>query len=83
MDVKKAAFNTLYIWDKNREGDLPIAERLADGIGLTHQHFVLEEVASGRISGEKAHRWLGWAQGYLCCHGELSLADCKYSNVFS
>lgn len=82
MDIKKAAKNTLYIWSKNNP-KLPDPIREQTGKSLGHQRFILNCVASGEITGEKAHRWLGWAQGYLASQGELSLADCKYSNVFA
>jgi hypothetical protein len=82
MEIDQAAINTLFLWKKNKD-ILPDPVREESGKGLGHQRFVLEEVKAERVTGEKAHRWLGRAQGYLVAEGEISLADCKYANVFA
>ena len=83
MDIKQAARNTLTLWEKNHPEAWPIIERAEDGVGLAHQRWVLEQIVSGEIAGEKGHRWLGWAQGYLAALGYISLDDAKYANVLS
>jgi hypothetical protein len=83
MNVSAAASNTLLIWQKNIEANLPKPEREDTGLTLGHQHWLLLEVMNENIEGEKAHRWLSWAQGVLTSRGQVSLTDCKYANAFS
>ncbi len=35
------------------------------GYHYAHLRWMLEEIRSGRVSGEKSHRWLGFIQGVL------------------
>lgn len=82
MDVKQAAINTLKIWSKNFElPDKAIRNLTGDTLG--HQRWLLEAVRDGVVDGDKAHRWLAFAQGYLVAEEVVSLNDCKYANVFS
>jgi len=89
MIVAKAAANTLTIWSKEfartsqRGPDLPPPVRSPDGTGLNHQHWLLVQVVSEEIVGEKAHRWLSYAQGYLVAVHELTLDQCKYANLLA
>jgi hypothetical protein len=87
MNVAHAATNTILIWFKNekeRSDTLKISP-IRDPFGLTleHQLWLLTEVANSGVLGEKAHRWLSFAQGVLVSRGCVSLEDCKYANVFS
>ncbi len=82
MDVKQAATNTYTIISKNCQ-QAPIEERNDSGLGLCHAAWMLSEIIQGRITGEKAHRWLGWAQAAAVADGAASLEDCKYANVFA
>lgn len=89
MNLQQAASNTKLLWKKNVEQQAKpvplmwLPKRSEDGKGVQHIMFVLDEVEDGRVAGEKGHRWLGWAQGFLCAQGDLSLDDCKYANVLS
>jgi len=82
MNVVNAARNTIHIVSKNCL-QAPIPERNEKGIGLQHAAWMLTEIVEKRITGEKAHRWLGYAQGLLVADNAASLNDCKYSNVFA
>jgi hypothetical protein len=93
MDVKKAAENTLIIWHK--KASIPIqdapsplifdgeAKQSEHGVGLMHQRWLLEQVSEGIITGDKAHRWLGYAQGFLVRDGVLTMAECRFANLLS
>jgi hypothetical protein len=83
MQTTRAARNTVVLWEKTSSGPLPGPKQADDGMDLHHVRYVLNEVEYGRITGEKAHRWLGWAQGYLMSQGLLTLDDCKYANVLA
>lgn len=50
--------------------------------GLTRQHieFILKEVADGNVTGGKANRYIGWAQGVLCIEGFISLEQARDLN---
>jgi hypothetical protein len=83
MDTRRAAENTLTIWKKNLDSELPTRVRCVEGMTLEHQHWLLHEVEIGNVVGEKAHGWLSFAQGVLVSRAHLSLTDCKYANLFS
>ena len=50
--------------------------------GCTQEHLVniLNQVIDGNVSGSKAHRFIGWAQGVLCMEGYLTLDDARNIN---
>lgn len=65
MDVIKAAQDTKYImvigaWrhDHKDEPD--------DAASYDHLAWMLDGIIDGYVTGDKAHRWLGWAQGVIC-----------------
>lgn len=60
------------------EGCLP--KQSQQGEGLDHCLFMLREVAERRVIGEKAHRWLGYAQAMLILAGRASLRAMKELN---
>ena len=45
-----------------------------------HLHEMLDAIEQGTVTGEKAHRWLGWAQGVICCCGGATLDQMKEAN---
>ena len=53
-----------------------------DSPGCTQEHIVkiLEQVVYGEVTGAKAHRFIGWAQGVLCMEGYLTLNDARNIN---
>lgn len=89
MRLGQAAANTQTLWQKNFETQggtetfMWVPERDEEGKTTQHVMYVLNELMQGNVTGEKGHRWLGWAQGWLCAHGCLTLEDCKYANVLS
>lgn len=50
------------------------------GTATAHLKYMLHELATGVVEGEKAHRWLGYAQGILVYTGYLTLDECKEIN---
>ena len=48
--------------------------------GKDHMYDMIEKIQSGEISGEKAHRWLGYIQGCVVSNGEATLDDVKNVN---
>lgn len=90
MDLIKAALNTQTLVIKHYEGTavrihqvIENPERSEDGNGLHHAIWMLNEIISSKLTGEKAHRWLGYAQGLLVEQKVLTLQDCKYANVLA
>lgn len=57
--------------------------RNTEGKGLEHALWMLNEIIEGKVSHEKGHRWLGYAQGLLVADGRASLESCKYANLLS
>lgn len=56
------------------------AEKDLEGKSLEHAAWMLEEIVSKKIEGEKAHRWLGYAQGLLVLEGKATMADFREIN---
>lgn len=54
--------------------------RRARGRGIEHAKWLLVEVATGQVKGNKAHRWLGYAQAILVEYRVMSLNDAKNAN---
>ncbi len=78
MDIRQAALSVKIRIEESRPDLAP--DRRKDGIGLGHALFLVEEIAVGRITGEKAHRWLGWAQCVCVYEGIASLMEMKATN---
>ena len=50
------------------------------GCSKEHIHSILEQVICGDVTGNKAHRFIGWAQAVLCMEGFISLDDTRNMN---
>lgn len=48
--------------------------------GKDHIGWMLSEIIQERVTGEKAHRWLGWAQCAICMGGATTLPVFKNIN---
>jgi len=48
-----------------------------------HLHFMIDQIASGQVSGEKSHRWLGYLQGIIVAGGGATLEEMKKTNVLA
>ena len=50
--------------------------------GCTSSHIldILEQVIDAEVTGEKAHRFIGWAQAILTMEGYLNLDDARTIN---
>jgi hypothetical protein len=46
-------------------------EGFPESTGPEHLRWMIEELRSGRVTGEKAHRWLGFVQGVLAAREQL------------
>jgi hypothetical protein len=46
----------------------------------THLLDMITAIEEGKVTGEKAHRWLGWIQGVVCCRGGATLEEMKEIN---
>jgi hypothetical protein len=49
--------------------------------GRDHLHHMINEIESGRVAGEKSHRWLGYLQGVLVSSGAATLEQMKQTNL--
>lgn len=50
------------------------------GTSIGHAKWMLNEIRTLRIQGEKAHRWLGWAQAILALGHYATLDEMKEIN---
>lgn len=51
-----------------------------DATSTEHLLDVIAAIENGKVTGEKAHRWLGWIQGVVCCRGGADLEEMKEIN---
>ena len=63
MDMDKVV-NGLRELIKSKKGDLllPVPGRMTD---QDHLLWMLEQIDNGSVTGEKAHRWVGYIQGVV------------------
>lgn len=85
MDIKAVARGCLnYIQHKDEGTELSATPlepaRSSEGNDGNHAAWMLHEIIDGNVEGEKAHRWLGYAQALLVVADELSLEECKMLN---
>ena len=77
LDITKAASATVELMrGKGKSERFPQTGPLS----FTHIMNMLVEIRIGQISGEKAHRWLGWAQCAIVSAGIATLDDMKNIN---
>ena len=48
--------------------------------GKDHLLEMIEKIERGVVSGNKAHRWIGWIQGCVCVGKGSTLQQMKYIN---
>ena len=53
---------------------------LNDPASLKHLNWMLCEMCTGRVTKEKAHRWLGYIQGVLVAQCHMTLDEAKEIN---
>lgn len=63
MDVRTAALKMIPLIQNS---SLP---NINSEYGKDHLLEMVEKMNNGEITGEKAHRWLGWIQGCVCVGG--------------
>lgn len=49
-------------------------------LSVGHVIAMLDQIVSGDIADEKAHRWLGWAQACMCMGNIATLDELKQIN---
>lgn len=76
MDIRVAAASTRLTVTASDPSNWPPHGPLSQ----THVEDMLERIDSGEIAGEKAHRWLGWAQAACVAAGAGTLDDMKEIN---
>lgn len=76
MDTSIAAENCREFVEKSEtlSDTQPAANR-------SHLNFMIDEIVSGRVAGEKSHRWLGYMQGVLVATGSATLEEMKSVNI--
>ena len=75
MDIRIAARETLKLVHKAKK--LPSEHTQ---YGRDHIKNMLERIYFVEIEGEKAHRWLGWAQCAICLGEGATLNELKEIN---
>lgn len=74
MDTKIAADK---MWEMVERSNLPNEHA---EYGKDHLRYMLDKLISGEITGEKAHRWIGWVQGCVCVGKGADLESLKKIN---
>jgi len=74
MNIKIAAKNT-----KELVADISMPI-FPEQFSRKHVNYMLDEIVSGNVNGEKAHRWLGWAQAAACSKGGATFEEMKEIN---
>lgn len=83
MDVKVAAARTLALYEK-RADTVTLTKIPGVYASILHLREMNAKIQSGEVSGEKAHRWLGWMQACVYCTcSAVSLGDFKDINKAS
>lgn len=74
INALKAAVGTLNF--------LGVVEEKRDKEGKTLEHvaWMLGQIIDREIEGEKAHRWLGYAQGLMVLEGKATMRDFAEAN---
>ena len=50
------------------------------GCDKSHIRAILQDIVDGNVTGAKAHRFIGWAQGVMCMVGVLPLGIARSIN---
>jgi len=74
MDIKEAAGA---LWVLVFKSNLPDEH---PEYGKDHLRYMLSALVDGEVTGEKAHRWIGWIQGCICMGKGASLEELKWIN---
>jgi len=56
---------------------------LGDKTSKPHLRYMIWEIIEGRVTGRKAHRWLGYVQGVLVHAGRVTVEQMKKLNLGS
>ena len=69
MDIVAAAKATLKYANYVLEGPIDDIDFKDLSLQIPHQISICEGIIAGEVTGEKAHRWFGWAQCALAANG--------------
>jgi len=75
MDVRKAAYETAKLIKETDLKQFDDTHTAKD-----HLHMMVGKVGLGEVSGEKAHRWLGWVQACIVMGGGATVHEMKRIN---
>ena len=79
MSIKETAIAMRPFVD--RCGIMSSAVYGGDATTVSHLYDMIRQIEYGEVTGEKAHRWVGWMQGVICCRGGATLEDMKEVNA--
>lgn len=65
---------------ENSGVELPVACQDPEGNSLSGGLWLLHQCLSKVVTGNKAHRWLGYGQALLVVHGAITLEQAKMAN---
>jgi len=77
MNVTTAARNTLKLLANK---DHAVLSPPGQAATIDHLRMMVGKIKSGEVTGEKAHRWLGWIQGVIYTRFTVTLEDMKRVN---
>ena len=75
--VSRMAVGTLSLLVSRMDGGNWPAE---GSLSKAHIRSLLTQVAEGDVTGEKAHRWLGWSQAAIVAAGVSSMEEMRHVN---
>lgn len=75
MDIKIAAKETSKLID-----DCTLFNPGKPNASKEHMREMVAKIVSGEVSGEKAHRWLGWLQACIYVSSDVTLDELKLIN---
>lgn len=74
--MDKIHINVIARYDNFLKTKTKKVEKIDDpGYTYPHLRWMLEEIRSGRVKEEKAHRWLGFVQGILIREGHFKINE--------
>ena len=78
LDLKKVASKLITELKLEETYDFPCKN--LDGTGMPHAYWLLHELSTGNVDGEKGNKWLGYAQCLLISYGVSTLEEMKLIN---
>ncbi len=57
-----------------------VVDAMTDSTSRPHLMWMIQGIQIGRVTGEKAHRWMGWIQACIVMQTGVTLEDMKRIN---